>query len=324
MSDLTLGQRIRELRMKKGWTQIQLAEGIATPSMLSQVEGNKARPSFKLLSALAERLDVPVENLLTNVEMNLDYISTYKMATAMVAAKEYSSAIPLLRGLLEMPRASISTMDILFQLGECLMHAGQFEESEAIFKRVQEYAVLSNDGYLSSRVWLNLGHLAFERKLYQIARFQWEKAFEESEKIEGGDKFLQASILQRLGKVAQVMGQPSQAADFLSRAIELYEGCDSLPEMVQAYLELARSCKQLGEPERATEYSERAHSVYKSLQELRMTIELEIETAAPLRGHGTGRGCGADVDLRAVEGGVFEGSRDARHGLCRACPALSA
>lgn len=280
MGDLTLGQRIRELRLKKGWTQIQLAEGIATPSMLSQVESGKARPSFKLLSAFAERLEVPVENLLSNVELNLDSISTYKMATAMVAAQEYGSAIPLLRELVERPRASISTMEILFHLGECLLHTSQFAEAEAHFKQLQEYAVLSDDAYLKAKVLLDLGHIAFQRKLYQIACFQWEKALAESEKMEARDAGLQARLLHRLGQVAIMQGQPSTAEEYLSRAVEMYDGRDNLLEMAHAYLELARSCKQLGKVEQAAVHSERAHAVFQSIQELRMTIQLEIETAA--------------------------------------------
>lgn len=43
---VSLGQRIRELRLMKGLTQVELSEGISTPSMVSQVESNRARPCY--------------------------------------------------------------------------------------------------------------------------------------------------------------------------------------------------------------------------------------------------------------------------------------
>lgn len=111
----SLGQRIRELRLRKGFTQIDLAKDLCTPSMISQIESDRARPSYKMLFAIAERLNVPLEQLLLDVDLNMEYISTYKMARAMVRAKEYASAIPLLREVMETPRAQISTMDLLFE-----------------------------------------------------------------------------------------------------------------------------------------------------------------------------------------------------------------
>jgi hypothetical protein len=54
--------------------------------------------------------------LLSNVELNLESVSTYKMSRAMIAAKEYLSAIPLLKELLETPRGQIATVDLRHDL----------------------------------------------------------------------------------------------------------------------------------------------------------------------------------------------------------------
>ena len=103
----SLGQKIRELRILKGLTQSDLGAGMVTPSMISQIEADKARPSYTMLFALSERLDVPLEKLLVDVDLNLEYVSTYKMARAMVAGKEYASAIPLLKEVYHTPRTHI-------------------------------------------------------------------------------------------------------------------------------------------------------------------------------------------------------------------------
>ncbi|ASS76748.1 hypothetical protein CIG75_18590 [Tumebacillus algifaecis] len=76
----SLGQRIREIRLKTGLTQIELAKGLCTPSMVSQIESDRARPSYKILVALAARLEVPLEYLVKEVNFELENSSKYKMA----------------------------------------------------------------------------------------------------------------------------------------------------------------------------------------------------------------------------------------------------
>lgn len=180
----SLGQRIRELRLKKGLTQIDLAKGLCTPSMVSQIESDRARPSYKMLFGIAERLDVPLEKLLVDVDLNLEYVSTYKMARAMVKSQQFASAIPLLREILEAPRAQISTMDILFELGVCLVNTDDLTEAETVFAQVQELAILRQDHQLLANVWKELGEIEFQRTRFQLAAHHWQKALESAEKMD--------------------------------------------------------------------------------------------------------------------------------------------
>jgi tetratricopeptide (TPR) repeat protein len=279
MSMFSLGQRIRELRLKKGLTQIDLAKGLCTPSMISQIESDRARPSYKMLFAIAERLDVPLEKLLVDVDLNLEYVSTYKMARAMVAGKEYASAIPLLRELLDTPRAQISTMDILFDLAECHLHIGQYEEAEKVFSQVQELAILRQDHQLLALVLKNLGLIEFHRRHYQLAAYQWQKALDESEKMEEQDVYLKGSVLYNLGLAYSRSGQVFEALEYYDRASSLYEGMDSLYEMGHVYMGLGMSFKMLGDVEKAAEYSERATSIFEGLENLLMTVKMKVTCA---------------------------------------------
>lgn len=294
----SLGQRIRELRLKKGLTQIDLANGLCTPSMISQIESDRARPSYKMLFAIAERLSVPLEKLLVDVDLNLEYVSSYKMARAMVAAKEYASAIPLLRDLLETPRAQISTMDILFDLAECSLHTGQLEESEKLFSQVQELAILRQDHQLLSLVLKNIGLIEFRRKRYQLAVYQWQKAIEEAEKMEEQDVYLKASVLYNLGLTYSRMGQVFEALEYYDRAASLYEGAESLYEMGHVYMGLGMSYKMIRDLEKAAEYSERAGSIFEGLENLLMTIKNKV-TCAVLYGQ-TGREVEAEDMIKAA------------------------
>ena len=62
-----LGRRIRQLREERGITQENLAytsEGINAKSYLSEIESGKKLPSLRALEGIAQRLEVPLFDLL--------------------------------------------------------------------------------------------------------------------------------------------------------------------------------------------------------------------------------------------------------------------
>lgn len=61
---MSVGNKIKALRLQRGMTQGTLAEGIITRGMLSRIESGSANPSMASLAALAERLDVSPSFLL--------------------------------------------------------------------------------------------------------------------------------------------------------------------------------------------------------------------------------------------------------------------
>lgn len=64
---ITLGSRIRELRVRAGLTQAELGSPM-TRSFVSAVENGRALPSLPALLLIALRLDVPVGQLLEQLE----------------------------------------------------------------------------------------------------------------------------------------------------------------------------------------------------------------------------------------------------------------
>lgn len=319
----SLGQRIRELRIKKGLTQIDLAKGLCTPSMISQIESDRARPSYKILYAIADRLEVALEKLLADVDLNLEYVSTYKMARAMVAGKEYASAIPLLRELLEIPRGSIPTVDIMFELAECYLYTDQLEEAEKQLAEVQELATLRQDNQMLALVFKSYGLIEFQRKNYQLASYQWQKALEEVEKMVDVDVYLQASILFNLGLVHSRTGQIFEALDYYGRASTIYEGLESLYDIGTAYMGIGMSYKRLNELDKAAEYSEQARAIFRGLDNVVMAVKLQV-TCAVLYGD-TGREAEAvalletaiakfrDLAMREEEGMTYVELAKVRH-----------
>ena len=59
-----LGSKIKAIRNELGMTQKELSEGIITRNMLSRIENGEALPSLPTVSAIAERLSIPVGYLI--------------------------------------------------------------------------------------------------------------------------------------------------------------------------------------------------------------------------------------------------------------------
>ncbi len=68
-----IGERIREARKKKGWSQEKLSEEIdIATAFLSRVERGHSQINLKRLAQISNALDVPMETLITGVDTSSD------------------------------------------------------------------------------------------------------------------------------------------------------------------------------------------------------------------------------------------------------------
>lgn len=67
----TIGQKISIERLSRKWTQAALADelGIAQ-SLLSDIENDKVSPKWDLITNIADKFEIPVNNLLPTASMN--------------------------------------------------------------------------------------------------------------------------------------------------------------------------------------------------------------------------------------------------------------
>ena len=64
MADSVLGNRLKDLRAERGWTQAELAERVGvTRKTINTVENGVFTPSTVLALKLARAFDLPVETL---------------------------------------------------------------------------------------------------------------------------------------------------------------------------------------------------------------------------------------------------------------------
>lgn len=71
-----IGQKIKELRLQRGWSQEKLAEKIGIGQQyISKYESGKLSPSFKTLSKIADVLGVSVDFLRTKEKVDLSNVN---------------------------------------------------------------------------------------------------------------------------------------------------------------------------------------------------------------------------------------------------------
>jgi transcriptional regulator with XRE-family HTH domain len=76
IKELSLGKKIRQIRIEKKITQQELVGDFITRNMLSQIENDIASPSIKTLQQIAESLEVPLSFLMVgehDEEFNKNY-----------------------------------------------------------------------------------------------------------------------------------------------------------------------------------------------------------------------------------------------------------
>jgi tetratricopeptide (TPR) repeat protein len=286
----TLGQKIKELRIQKGLTQSDLGAGMVTPSMISQIEADKANPSHKLLQAIAEKLETPIEYFLTDMQMQIEQIATYKVARAMMEAGDFASAVPILSDLMEDSIPQLHSAEIQFDLAECQLELGNLEEAMDGFERVLSSAATRKDLYMQILALKKLGLAEKKRHNYPLAIYHWQKALDMIEKLEEKDPFLTSSILSELGEVYGYLGEKNDALNAYKQAHELLEKTGNFSKIADLFRRLGQKFKEIGDFDRASEYSQLAISLYRGLKNIKLAIEVK-------ENYGIAKGYGGDLDL---------------------------
>jgi tetratricopeptide (TPR) repeat protein len=258
----TLGMKIRDLRMKKGLTQTDLAEGLVTPSMISQIEADKANPSYKLLEALAKRLDVSIDYFLNDIQEKLELDSRYKLARAMIQSQDYEKAIEILQELLQYP--GMQTFEVKFDLAEAYVKNEDYERAEDLLDALYHEVSLDKDRRLVVQVLDQLAFCKIKRKDYILARHFLLQAFRESKRLDESDRVLKGKVLRKLADTTAFLGPYEDAIEYYEDALTALQGTTELFEMGKTYEGLGDIFGKLEEFRKAADYTRSAITMFKS------------------------------------------------------------
>ncbi|HEU4962355.1 MAG TPA: helix-turn-helix transcriptional regulator [Bacilli bacterium] len=219
-----LGQRIKKLREKYSLTQTHLADGICTPSMISQIESGRAFPSFQIMSLLAAKLEISVEALTRGLEPGL---STSMQVRKMKTLKEKGDA----KTANELADLLIKNKDLLpealFEIkmdkAECLILMKRYDEAiEYLTELIQEEKEAApRDTYTLTTLFNLLGRASLDsHKIIEAHRalVLAENLIDDTE----GTDLLYGKIYYNLGRCFEHMDRTERAIDYYSKAERIY------------------------------------------------------------------------------------------------------
>lgn len=269
--DKSLGQKIREWRMRKGITQTELAEGLVTPSMISQIESDKANPSFKLLEGISRKLNVPIDEFLMDMQEQLEEDTRYKLAKSLIGTKDYQKAIQVLENLATTDDAHAD--EIKFDLADAYVHSKEFEKSYKILEGMLDDVALERDRSKTVMLYRKLGWAKMQANDFVLAKHYMNQALKELARTPEVTHELKGILYINYAITLSNLGEVAHALEYYKQAIESFQGTSNLFLLGQAYQGLANTHYRLGDFKQAAETSRTAITMFRSvnnrLQEFR-------------------------------------------------------
>jgi tetratricopeptide (TPR) repeat protein len=224
-----IGTKLRAARTQAGLTQAQLAEGRYTKAYVSALENGLVKPSMAALNFFTERLQIPIERLISDRE----HAWTRLEADLRLAAGEWESAVDAFSSLLEANPSDRVRPELLLGLAEGQSRLGRGHEAVRVAS--ESAALFASQGRNAEAAWAGYWQ---SYGLYEL---------------EQGDQA--TAILTRL--LDEISAGLKVEPDLPVRALialAMNASRDEEPERALAYLEQARA--------RIAELDDRKHAVF--------------------------------------------------------------
>ena len=211
----TIGERLRRLRLEKGFSQRQLAAPGVSYAYISRIEGGARRPSVKALRMLARKLGVSADYLETGSELRETDERELQIADA----------------------------ELELRLAE------NTEEAETKLERLREDAVAAGDGIAASRASIALGLAAAHAGRNSDAIEQLESGLAPALVSPSS----RPDVYATLGRAYAAVGEPRRAVELFEQClaeIRAHEPVD-LAAQVRFTTYLSYALTDLGELDRA-------------------------------------------------------------------------
>ncbi len=272
MSSL-IGQRIRELRIARGLSQTQLAKGIVTPSMISQIEAGKAHPSNSLLKKIAKRLEAPEDALTIAPSQDDAILARMEVINSCLTLGRLEDAERLIHAAMDLPTENL---EFHFLKGKLLliqkMFAGAYVEFETALKLSREQARFE---YLPE-LYLYEGDTYQEVGDHDTAVHLYDQALRHLHKHMEKSGLLEARISMRMSEAKNALGYEAEAYRYAERAGERVALGVRSRQLAQEQLTRAIETLLHGNDGEAKRLASEARSLFDVFRWLESSIEVEL------------------------------------------------
>lgn len=140
---MTIGEKIKAARLKKGMTQSDVAKDKITRNMLSAIESNKSLPSLETLYHISSRLEVPISYLISD-ELDICVYEKNKIINEVknfFREKRYVECITAVQKIDKLDDELIYILAYsCFELGVSAAKRGSFTTAEKFLSLAKDYS----------------------------------------------------------------------------------------------------------------------------------------------------------------------------------------
>lgn len=254
-----VGERIRQARVRAGLTQAQVSDGRYTPAYISALERGLAKPSMAALTFIAERLGVPVRDLVDGEGARDARLE----ADLALASGRYQDALDRYTVLLDGSPDGRRRAEALRGTAEALCRLGRGAEAiRPASEAAEGFAGLGLTADVAwARYWLASAHYLEDNTVEARGLLQEILA----EHRAGGDVApdFRFRVLTMLGQVEGWEGQPERALTYLEEARALTDDLD-LRQRAAFLSSLALQYQEAGDFERSVRTGMQSLAMYET------------------------------------------------------------
>ena len=268
----SVGARLREARLAVGLTQEELGRGVATKGFISLVERGRANPSLPKLRVLADRLGRSISFFFVEAaDENLRYL--LKAAELAIKAGEPQRSLALVEEARHLQCTANERAELQRLRGMALCEVGRRVDALSALQEASAGAPV-DDPELSAKIYAELGYVLGLEERFNAAAEANLRSLAWLDKGKQAHPGLQAWVLTNLAGNCYSLGQNSQAAAHLERALAAATDSESLLRMANAHMAMGITARADGDFQGALRHCDRALELHHRIGQERVANQI--------------------------------------------------
>lgn len=291
-STLRLGQRLRRARLSRNLTQGEVAKNQFSVSYISAVERGQIRPSLGALEKLADRLQIPVIDLLGEAELEIkgaplgegreggaerfrDEIDT-RLRDAQIQAMQGKAdeAIAQLTRLSAQQLSLRESASVRLQLAAAYNRQGRADDARRDAQEALPNAERLGDAELVARLYTELGNAYAHLHSYALALDSYRAGLRSLESSSFSDRILLFTVISHIGMMHAQLDEHDEALTYLERAAETARDVMNPEQQGAAFWSLSQAYAAKGNTAQARAYAMRSLAAYEETTNRRLVAQV--------------------------------------------------
>jgi transcriptional regulator with XRE-family HTH domain len=263
----TIGQKIKRLRLEKGMTQSEVADGFVTVSMISQIENGRNTASVELLQHIARKLQVALHELVEDEVEQMEMACQHKLIKVYLETKQPDEAEPLLLRLRERTDLSqAESIELTVELGECYYQQKRYDEALELLLPLAEQLETVNydDAQMLALIRYTIGNVYNQMQNFGYANYNYRKAYDFTNRFPTFNA-LAAKIAYHVALTLRKIGHAHEAIPYLVASHDYFKENGDLSKLAITIYEQGITYKNVHDYSRAVECLNHAKIIFESL-----------------------------------------------------------